>query len=174
MLRDRSIIIKGFVLPVRTLACRSNLGGGIERSTAVIDACLVHDDHIFLGIEDFLLSPGILPSITAVVVEGGLSLDAVTGSHQDHTVGGTGAIDGCGGRILQDFHRLDVIGVQVVDATVDRHSVHDEERVGIVNGADTTNFDLGTGTRLAGCLSNLYTRYFAFDGIVDSGGAHLI
>ena len=174
MLRDRRIIIEGLVLPVCSLPCRCDFSSGIERGAAVVDAGLVHDHHVFLGIEDFLLSPGVLPAIAAIIINGSLSLFAGAGGHEDHAVGGTCTVDGGRGGVLQDFDRLDVIGVEVVDTSIDRHSIHNVERVGVVDGADTTDLDLGSGTGLARGLGDLDTGDLALDGIVDGRGADLV
>ena len=126
VLRDRGVVVEGLVLPVGALAGGLDLGLGVERGAAVVDARLVHDHHVLGGIEDFLLPPRVLPAVAAVISNGSLALLAALGRHEDHAVGGAGTVDGCGSRILEDFDGGDVGRVQVVDAAVNRHSVHDK------------------------------------------------
>ena len=165
------VIIEGLVLPVGALSGRRDLLEAVEGSAAVVDAGFVHDGHVLLGIQDLFLAPGVLPAVAAVISNGSLAFLAALGGHEDHAVRGTGAVDGGRSGILEDFHGLDIRRVQVVDAAVHRHAVHDVQRVGVVDGADTADLDLGTGTRLTGCLGDLDTGNLALEGVVHGGGA---
>ena len=169
VLLDRGVIVEGLILPVGTLAGRGNLGEAVARDDTVVDIHLIHDGHVLLGIEDFLLAPRVLPAVAAVIRNGRLALGAALGGYEHDAVRSTGAVNGGGSCILQDFNGLDIRRIEVVDATVDRHAVHDVERVGIVDGADTTDLDLGAGARLTGSLGNLHAGDLALECIVDCG-----
>ena len=171
VLRDGGVVVEGLVLPVGTLAGGGDFGRGIERLAAVVDAALVHDHHVFGGVEDFLLAPGVLPAVAAVVGDGGLALLAAARGHEHDAVGGTGAVDGGGSRVFEDLDGSDVGRVQVVDAAVNGHSVHDIERIGIVDGADAADLDLRAGTGLAGGLRDLDAGHLALEGVVDRRSA---
>ena len=174
MLRDGRVEIEGLRLPVGALAGSRNLSCGIHRGAAVVDAGLVHDHHVLGGVEHFLLSPRVLPSIAAIIGNGGLALLAAARGHENYTVGRAGTVDSRGSGVFQDFHGSDVGRVQIVDASVNRHAVHDVERIGIVDGADAADLDLGTGTRLAGGLRDLYAGDLALEGVVDRRCAHRV
>ena len=73
------------------------------------------------------------------------------GRDDDDTVGSAGTVDSRGGRVFQNVDALDVVGVQVVDGTFHRQTVHHEQRVGLgVHGADTTDGELAAVGRKTG------------------------
>ena len=92
------------------------------------------------------------------------------GGHDHHAVGATGAVQGAGGGVLDDGHRLDVVGVQCVDVTVVRHAVHHVERGGVgVEGTETTDAHGCAGTRLSGTGGRLDTGCQAVEGFRHVG-----
>ena len=67
-------------------------------------------------------------------------LAGALGGDDDDTVGGAGAVDGGCGRVFQHVDALDVVGVEVIDASFHRQAVHHEERVGLgVHRADAAD-----------------------------------
>ena len=109
-------------------------------------------------------------------------LAGALGRDDDDTVGSAGTVDSRGGRILQDIDALDVVGVQVVDGTFHRQTVHHEQRVGLgVHGADTTDGELAAVGRktshAAFKVLHQARRVTLFDGLgVDrgDGARHLL
>ena len=62
------------------------------------------------------------------------------GRDHNHTVGSTGSVEGVGGSILQDGHRLDVIGVDKTEVAVKRHTIDNDKRLGTRgDGTDATD-----------------------------------
>ena len=74
---------------------------------------------------------------------------APLGGDHDDAVGGTVAVKGGGGRILQDGQALDVVRVEVGDVAAEGNAVDDIERgVGTVHGTDTADAEGGIFTRV--------------------------
>ena len=78
------------------------------------------------------------------------------GCNQNNTIRTSGTVDGCCRRIFQDFYRLDIVRIQIVDrrcsvgqcADIQNHTVHHIKRV--VRYADrrvTTDTDGSTSAR---------------------------
>ena len=98
---------------------------------------------------------------------------AFLGGDQDHTVGGAGTVEGSRGGVLQDGDGLDIARVEEVHraggdvsggivTTGGRYAVDDVERlVAGIEGAETTDGDVGLGTGLAGVGGYLYARRLA-------------
>ena len=68
---------------------------------------------------------------THLGIEGnqGLSHLTLLGGDHDHTIGTTGAVQGIGGRILENGHGLDITGSDIVHVSVKRNAVHNDKRV---------------------------------------------
>ena len=79
----------------------------------------------------------------------GFSAFPFLGRDHDHTVGTTGTIQRVGSSIFQYGHRLDIVGVDQVQVTVERHTVHYDQRFRIRrNRTETTDSYRGRTTRL--------------------------
>ena len=98
-----------------------------------------------------------LPTHTAAVGDRGIVATlALLGRNQDNARGGLGAVDGAAGRILQDGHRLDVVGVDL--AELHFHSIGQHERTAAVQGDRTTYVEVVTTFRRAGTEGNVHRR----------------
>ena len=92
----------------------------------------------------------------------------------NHTVGTTRTVDGSGRSILQNVHRLDVVGVYIVDATGKGNTVeHDEPVVAGRKRARTTNTYLHGSTRLRRSLRHLYAGHTTLQGVGNIRTGHL-
>ena len=106
----------------------------------------------------------------ALEADTGSAFGAMLGRDDHHTVCTTRTVERAGRCVLDDGHRLDVVGVQGVDAAIVRHAVHHVERVGgSVQGAETTNTDSCAGTRLAGTGRRLDTGGHTVEGLGHIG-----
>ena len=97
-----------------------------------IPICFLAICRPLCSIVEFKISANILYRNISVIGNLELALLTSLGSDKNHTIRRTCTIDGLRGSILEDFHRLDVIGVDVVD-TAHRHAVNDIQR-SIVSG----------------------------------------
>ncbi len=165
-----------------------------QRPGAVIGAAgviRVHtgiDDGVTLISEEFL---GIHHAETAVALEPvgaefgagsklGLSLTAALGGYQDNAVGGTGAVSGGGSGVLQYGNGLDIVRIQGIQCTSGlfvtgevhgaghhRNTVNNPQgSIGCIDGAGTTDTDIGVGTRLTGIGADGNTCQFTGQGIL--------
>ena len=158
MLHDGGIVVEEQILPVGAetvdlvaVGVGQVVGIGIEGSRASLHGTLVLQDGVVGSTRYVALLPGTLPTVTEVVVDGGLALLTLLGGHEDHTVGGTGTVDGTRGSVLQHFDTLDVAGVDAFHTIlVGRHTVDNIKRIRVVDGSDTTDADHRLGTRLTG------------------------
>ena len=112
--------------------------------------------------------PGCLPAPRSVVIDLSLALLALLGGDDDDAVGGTCTVDGTRGSVLQDFDALDVVGVHDVQATLERNTVDDVERVGSIVGTGTTDTNARRLTRLARVGGDVDTGCQTLQGIVDT------
>ena len=142
MLCDGRVVVEGLVLPVSSCAGSGDFSRSVKGQAAVVDAGLVHYYHIFGGIENLFLAPGVLPAIAAVICDGCLAFLTILCSDEYYTVCSTGTVDCCRGCVFQNLDRFDISRVQIVDTAVYRHTVYYKQRVGVVDGADTADFDL--------------------------------
>ena len=112
----------------------------------------------------------------AVVLGGYLAFLTLLGGDEDDAVGGTGAVDGGGGSVLEDVDALDVAGVDAVKTVVGGtalYTVDDEERRGLADGARTTDVDLEALAWLRRRLRDADTRRNGLHGCEGVGGVHL-
>ena len=85
--------------------------------------------NILVGVEAFVFGNAAdAETVVDTDVEGDLLAAALLGGDEHHAVGGAGTVQGGGSRVLQDGDRLDVIGVDVGDRSVERNAVHHIER----------------------------------------------
>ena len=146
MVLHGGVVIEQQILPV-------GVGGHlvgilIARTLTGVHQTLVLHDHIASGVEHVAMLPCRLPALREIVVHRYLTHLTLLRGHEDHTVGGTGTIDGARGSVLQHLDTLDVAGVDVVETTLDGHAVDDIQRVTVVHRTDTTHADAGCSTRL--------------------------
>ena len=109
---------------------------------------LAHQDHVVLRPEHGRQLPRLGVQVARGIGDARIALASILGGDDDHTVGGSGSVDGARGCILQDVHRLDVARVDVVDVA-ELHTVHDVERGVVPVGADAADEDALPGSRLA-------------------------
>jgi len=148
-----------FILPVVEEASRGILG----------EEHLVDDFHILFGIQrGDAIGHGVLDAVIGVI--GGFQLAGLSafGGDQDDPVGGPGAVNGGGSRILEDVDRLDITGVKGVQRT-SGHSVDDVKRGGIAGGAQTADVDVVAFADLAGTLGDVDPRGLALKGTQYAG-----
>ena len=151
------------------------LGMGFRRGSAVQHRLVV--DGLVIGLVELLRIGGFvqLQRIgvdTPLDVEGHLGvagLAALGGDHDD-AVRAAGAVQGVGGGVLEDRHRLDIRRVDEVQVAVIGHAVHDDQRRGVGGiGADTADGDGRGGTQLAGCVVDLDTGHAARESLGGVG-----
>ena len=94
------------------------------------------------------------------------------GGNEDDTVRTTCTVDGRCRSVLEDFHRLDIVVVQEVDVARNRHTIDHVERVGTIDGGDTTHEDLWSCTRRTGA-GHLHTIDLALEGVHGVAGSAL-
>ena len=93
---------------------------------------------------------------------------AFAGGDHHHAVTGLSTVDGGGGTVLQDLHRLDVVRVDAGDGTGES-TVHHIQRVGVVVGGNTADTDSRRGTRAGGRSEGLHTGGLALQGGLRRG-----
>ena len=130
------------------------------------------DLHEFIRVGEFVLGDtSLVHTGRGAGLHGGAALGTLLGGNQDNAVGSAVAVQGGGGGILQDGHRLDIGRVQVSDTAAERNAVNHIQRTGgTVHGTVTTNHDGRAGTRIAVGAVHLDTGHRAFEGAGDGGG----
>ena len=127
---------------------------------AAVEGILLHPDPLF-GRSEIDLALHLLPAPGAVELDAGLAALAVLGGDEHHAVGTTRTVDGRRGGVLEDFNRLDVVGVDGVDV-VGSHTIDHIERVGVgMDGSGATDADLRVLARLAGGRTDLDTCHLS-------------
>ena len=172
VVHHRRVVVEHEVLPVGARAIL--VGGGVARCTAGVDQSLIHHRGILRSVENVALLPFALPAIREVVVDAGLTELTALGGDEHHTVGSTRTVDGARGSILQHLHALNVGGVDHVKAALNRHTVDDIQRVGVVDGSHTTDADAGGGTRLTTCRGHRDTGSQTLQGVVETQRGSLL
>jgi len=96
---------------------------------------------------------------------------------QHHTVGAARAVDRRGRRVLQDFDRLDVVGIDVPNPSGHRDPVEHVERiVGRLEGAVAAHPDAEPVSRFVAADGDVHARDAALqrvDGVHRSGALHV-
>ena len=141
----------------------------VVKGTPVIEKLLV---GICFGVER---NRRIGSSPSCAQVNHGLAALTLLGGDHDHTVCSTGTVQRGGGRILQDGHRLDIGGVDGVQRTVVRHTIHNIQRVGHTgHGGDTTDLDAGVTARVTFVVHDLDTGGHTLQGLDETGTGNLV
>ena len=129
---------------------------------------------VFGGIQGRNLAPWVLqPTVSrhcyVHLPSGSL---AAFGGYDNYAVRTACPINCCGRGILKHFNRFDIVGVQVVDAATDNHTVHYIKRVGPVNRCRSANADHAPGPRLAGTLGYLNSCGSPLKGLLHAKKTH--
>ena len=99
----------------------------------------------------------------------GVLLAGALGGDDDHAVRAAGAIQGVGGGVLEDGHRLHVLRVDHVHI-LDGHAVHDEQgTLPGIDGTETADADGRRVARGAGGAGHLHARHLSVQGGSDGG-----
>ena len=162
-----SVVVEDFLLPVGTLAIGVRIG--VAGSRTAVDVALVDEERVLAGVQHVSFPPRAGNAVGEVVVDVSLALGTLLGGHEDDAVRGARTIDSAGSSVLQDLDGLDVGRVEVIDTAGDRHAVHDVDRVGGVDGADTADADAGRGARLTGSGRDGHAGGQALEGVVHAG-----
>ena len=113
--------------------------------------------------------------------EGGFAFLTALGGDEDNTVGGTGTVSRCGGRILQNRDGLNVIGIEGREGAVlvggrrdvtgeDGNTIDNPKRsIGGIDGTVTADTDLGDGTRLSRDTGDRDARELTGERFVHGG-----
>ena len=97
---------------------------------------------------------------------GGLAHGTTLGGHEDDAVRAADTEHGGRGRVLQDGDALDFVRIQLREGTLD--AVHEDERLGAVQGSDTTDADDGfIGARHTRRLHGGHAREVTLQGVRD-------
>ena len=167
MILYRSIIIVEHILPIG-IAGTHILQDIIDIFFTSVCSSLLHQGSILLGIEQFALTPRILPSYGEIILNHRLADTTSLGGNKNYTIGCTRTIHSTRSSIFQDFDTLNITRIQIVDTTLNRHSIYDVERVGTIHGTRTTYANLAGSTRLTTGSSNLYTRYQSLESSIHT------
>ena len=97
-----------------------------------------------------------------------VALLAVLRGDDDHAVGSHRAIDGSSGTILEYFHGLYVLWVDVVD--VAGEAINDIQRLVVAKGLDATYLHAESGTGIATALENAHAGHLSFESLGGIGG----
>ena len=103
-----SIVVEEIVVPILALCIHSLLRSHIE-VVSIVHVLLIIYRQVGGEVDVYLAC-----------------LLGVLGGDHNNAVGSLGTIDGVGSGILQHVHALDVVWVQVIDATFHRHTVHNQ------------------------------------------------
>ena len=163
--------VEYLVLPVGAFAVLCGIV--VDGSLTAINCAFVDHCGVFGGVEHVAVLPRILDAKTKIVSYLGCACLAFLGGNEDDAVGSPRTVNRARCSVLQYLDRLDVVGVEVVDAAVDWHTVHDVEGVGIVDGAHATDADLRALARLTGSGSGGNARGHTFQGVVHADACAL-
>ena len=142
---------------------------------AVLDEVL----HVLLGIHHLGHVVQALGGQLIGVADLAFTLTAAGGDHDD-TVTGLGTVDGGGSTVLEDFHGLDVVGVDTGDG-VGAPAIHHIQGIGRTVGGDTADLDARGSARTGGIGEHLDTGRLALESgfrrgdrtVLDVLGFHL-
>ena len=122
-----------------------NLGCGEDGAPAGIGQGFVAQDGVFVRGYMFEEDMGLLGTQLCAEGDGrsGL-LVSLLGGDEDDAVRGAGAVDGSGTGILEDVHRFDVVGVEVVHprGLGLGHAVDNDQRRVVTHGVDASDRDV--------------------------------
>ena len=133
---------------------------------ARVEARLVVEVHVIDRSEQVGIAGHLLDRDVSVVLDLQAARTAFLRGDEDDAVGGLVAVDGGRGGVFQDRHRLDVLGVHLVERRFE--SVDDDQRRRIVERADAAHGDrAAVGSGLARGLGHLHARDLA---VLEVGG----
>ena len=173
---------QGLALPVITL---SGIGKVVTQFSVLIQ--FMPDVCPLLGVQEVQFPGDATPSERGVITDVVFAVRALLGGDDDHTVGTTGTIDGCGRHVLQHLDALDVRGIQErqrVEGGVARFGtsacrcrivIHDESVdhiewfVTAGDGVSTTDADDAGSTRLTRGLGDIQTCDGSLKGTLHGG-----
>ena len=98
-------------------------------------------------------------------------LGSFLGGDNHHAVGGTHTIDSCRRSVFEHAHILDIARVEEIDVIVE-HTIHHIQRIGIAEGAITTDTHGRSGTRCA-TAHHVHTRHLTLHGCHWRSGWHI-
>ena len=175
MLHHRCIVIKDLVLPIGIRAfIIMNVVSRVTWRVAVVHLSLVHDRHVLLSIQHSLLLPRVLPAVAEIIAHVCLTCLTRLRGNQHNTIGGTRTVDCCRGSIFQNFHRLNIRRVQIVDTTANRHTINNVQRVRTVYRTDTAYAYLRIRIRLTRRLCDLHAAHLTLQRILNTRRLHQI
>ena len=127
---------------------------------------LVAEQGVFVGRHALLQLGGLGEAVVGGEVDDRLALGAALGRPDDDAVRAADTEHGRGRGVLEDGDTLDFIGVQLREGTLD--AVHEDERLGAVQGSDTTDADdRFVGARHTGRLHGGHAREVTLQGVRD-------
>ena len=169
---DRGVVDGGLLQPVGAVpgtglnlgVLLGDEGGPVVLGRALDVIRLVVDLHVLLGIQrGDPVGVRVLPAV--IGVEGDLDLagPALLGRHEDDAVGGPGAVNGAGSRVLQDVDGLDVVRGEGGDVAA-RDAVDDIQRRAGARRAHPSDRYLVAFARLTGILDDVHASRLALQG----------
>ena len=174
----------GLESPESPVASEQHLVGGIAHRGAVV-ALVLSPGPIRLALELGELRPvhhrnqvhRLLHARVRVVGDAGSPYGALSRGDEHDTVGAARAVDRSGRRVLQDFDRLDVVGIEVADPSGHRDPVeHIERIVGRLERAVAADSDAEPVSRFVAADGDVHARDAALqrvDGVHRSGALHV-
>ena len=100
------------------------------------------------GIHQFRQVGRIFHPNVAVIADSGFPGNPFFGRNDDHPIGPTRAVNGRRRSVFEDVHRLDVVGIEVVDVAAHQPIDDDEWFSGVVDGVFATDGDAVPRSRL--------------------------
>ena len=144
----------------------------LVRGGAVAELGVVEGRRIGVGVHHLEEVGDILDTGRGVGADPGLSFLAALGGDEDDAVRAAHAVHGRGGGVLQDGDVLDVVRVDLPEGAFD--TVHEHQRLGAVQGADTADADdRFVVTRQTRVLDGLDARQPAGEGVAQGSDRRL-
>ena len=166
MVDDWGVLVENLLLPVGAFAVLSGIV--VDGSLTAVYRAFIYHCGVFGSVEHVAHLPRILDAVGEVVGHFGCAEFAFLCSNEDYAVGSPCTVNSTRCSVFQDLDRLDVVGVEVVDAAVNRHTVNYIEGVGIVDSTNATDADLCAFTGLTRCCGSGNAGGHTLQGVVHA------
>ena len=155
MIYDRSIIIEYKILPISSftsngvaICIRQFIRICIWSSLSCVGIFFILQYSIICSTYHVTMFPGTLPAIREIIVNLCLTNFSFLCCYQHNAIGSTCTIDRTRCSIFQYLDTLNIIRINEIKTTFNRHTIYNVKRVGIIYSTSTTNTDTCSFTRL--------------------------
>ena len=132
--------------------------------------CIFYEFCIFVSVHHIEFLRYVLHTYVTIVRNREFVRGTLLGCNENYTIRTTATIDSCCRSILQNFNRLNIVGVQVGKTTLHRNTIYYIERVATgVDGTYTTNANAYATLWVSARYSYLYTRHLTCQGLTEVG-----